>query len=99
MGESPARLRIEVARRKELDTARDRDEALKKLRSALGNPLSSANGFNVEEMFVPDDTRAHLAVWTTEMYAGVLKERLEDTRAGLIRVGFKVVGCNAPSLL
>lgn len=83
---------IEVAHKKELDAAGDRDEALRRLRKvydALGNPVRSANTFNVEEMCVPQDTRGYLAEWVTEVYESVLMERLEDRRAGKMRVSFR----------
>ena len=91
-GSLPLEGGVEVAHKAELDAAGEKKaEVLERLRGEyekLGSPVRSANRFNVEEMCVPEETRGRVAEWVEEVYGGVLVARLEERRAGRVKVSF-----------
>ena len=91
-GSLPLEGGVEVAHKAELEAAGDgKAAALQRLfdeYEALKNPIRSANQFGVEEIIVPEDTRRVVGEWVQQVYEGSLKDRLEERKAGRLRVSF-----------
>lgn len=89
-GSLPLEGGVEVAHKAELEVGGE--EVRRRLFAeyeGLKNPIRSANAFGVEEIVVPEETRGVVAAWVERVYKGSLVERLEERRAGRVRVSFR----------
>ncbi|KAI3338001.1 ClpP/crotonase [Ustulina deusta] len=67
------------------------DELYAKLEAeynALMNPVRTANGFGVEQIIDPADTRSVVCNWISHAYEELMAERLAKRRAGTLHASF-----------
>lgn len=52
------------------------------------NPVRTANGFGVEQIIDPADTRSVVCNWISHAYEELMAERLAKRRAGTLHASF-----------